>query len=248
MPRGPAKKWSFIKGIRPYKFQPDERRNHHDTESYKLNLAQVQRCRLYELERKLIKKLVDFQVTGGDLLCLEFSVDLRAYGTLLLPQFDGPAILTFLTVQACQDYDYMKTCRSRPRDPFLFAGWHADDRKIFKDVLEADTSIDLGIEVFKPVSGWKDDPDVRPRGVEDTLAFFRRLGLAIFGAAFLIGPMWLMMLKTELWTRLISTTVFVSVFGLCMAFFVKEGKDVLSSTAAYAAVLVVFVGLSTGSG
>jgi hypothetical protein len=54
----------------------------------------------------------------------------------------------------------------------------------------------------------------------------------------------MVMHKTH-YTALASTTVFVSVFGLMMALVLDKLMDVLSSTAAYAAVLVVFVGLNT---
>lgn len=73
----------------------------------------------------------------------------------------------------------------------------------------------------------------------------RRLGMAVLGGAFLIGPMWIMVLHNTLYTCLVSTTVFVAVFGIMMAYKLDDGKDVLSSTAAYAAVLVVFVGVNT---
>lgn len=73
----------------------------------------------------------------------------------------------------------------------------------------------------------------------------KRLGMAVLGGALLIGPMWLMVLHNTLYTCLVSTTIFVAVFGVMMAYRLDDGKDVLSSTAAYAAVLVVFVGLST---
>lgn len=75
----------------------------------------------------------------------------------------------------------------------------------------------------------------------------KRLGMAVLGGAMLIGPMWLMVLHNTLYTCLVSTTVFVAVFGVIMAYKLDDGKDVLSSTAAYAAVLVVFVGLSNNS-
>jgi hypothetical protein len=90
-------------------------------------------------------------------------------------------------------------------------------------------------------------PGEGSRGSEKNAAFFKRLTIATFGAAFLIGPMWLMMLRTDLDTKLISTTVFVAVLGLLMAYFIEEHKNVfkLSSTAADATVLVVFVGLSS---
>ena len=58
--------------------------------------------------------------------------------------------------------------------------------------------------------------------------------------------MWLMVLWfNTLYTSLIATTLFVALFGLLMASVLEKPIDVMSSTAAYAAVLVVFVGLTT---
>jgi hypothetical protein len=81
---------------------------------------------------------------------------------------------------------------------------------------------------------------------------FQRLGVAVLGGVFLVGPMWLMVLQNELYTTLISTTAFVFGFELVLSLvptFVdgaKVGLDtVMSATAAYAAVLVVFVGTTT---
>lgn len=81
---------------------------------------------------------------------------------------------------------------------------------------------------------------------------FQRLGIALFGGVFLVGPMWLMVLRNELYTTSITTTVLVFVFGLSIAIgpmFITGTKigmeTVFSATAAYAAVLVVFVGTTT---
>lgn len=75
--------------------------------------------------------------------------------------------------------------------------------------------------------------------------FLVRLSTAIIGGSFLIGPMWLMVLRPQVYTGLISTTAFVSVFGLLMTWLLDSPRSVLSTTAAYAAVLVVFVGTNT---
>ncbi len=76
-------------------------------------------------------------------------------------------------------------------------------------------------------------------------SFGHRLWIAAFGGIFLVGPMWLMVLHHTRYTSLISTTVAVVLFGLIMAYKLEKESDVLSSTAAYAAVLVVFVGVNT---
>ena len=76
-----------------------------------------------------------------------------------------------------------------------------------------------------------------------------RFGVAAaIGTAFLVTPMWLMMLNTDLYTALISTTVFIVVFGGTMASVLEKKMEVLARTAAYAAVLVVFVGLTRSPG
>lgn len=84
-------------------------------------------------------------------------------------------------------------------------------------------------------------------GLQDVRQFYRRLGLAMAGGAFLIVPMWVMVLHNTLYTGLVSTTVFVTFFGMLSAYYVREENDVIPTTAAYAAVLVVFVGLQTPS-
>lgn len=75
-------------------------------------------------------------------------------------------------------------------------------------------------------------------------AFWWKLSAAFVGAGFLIGPMWLLALKQQLYFQLKATTGFVLGFGLVMAFFVDKIDQVFAGTLAYAAVLMVFVGLS----
>lgn len=80
-------------------------------------------------------------------------------------------------------------------------------------------------------------------------ASLERLLLGGFGGLMLIGPMLLMVLKYSRNTTLITTSVATVLFTLVLATFARgmEGKDVLAAVAAYAAVLVVFVGTSTPS-
>ena len=72
---------------------------------------------------------------------------------------------------------------------------------------------------------------------------FARIGVAAVGATFMVGPMWLLILVVDTLQALWTTTVFVAAFGLMMAFALEDNVAVLSATAAYAAVLVVFVAL-----
>lgn len=78
-------------------------------------------------------------------------------------------------------------------------------------------------------------------------AFFKRSAFALLGGFALIIPMLVMKLNPTTLTVCLTTTLFVIAAALLLALFMRdtEPKDVLSITAAYAAVLVVFVGTST---
>jgi len=77
-------------------------------------------------------------------------------------------------------------------------------------------------------------------------AYSERLWMGAFGGVALIGPMLLMVLHRGLNTSIITASVATALFALLLAIGAKNlhGKDVLAATAAYAAVLVVFVGTS----
>lgn len=70
------------------------------------------------------------------------------------------------------------------------------------------------------------------------------LRMAASGAILLLGPMWLMVLHKTVYTGLITTTVCVAILGCLCSMILEKPLDVLSATSAYAAVLVVFVGLT----
>jgi len=68
----------------------------------------------------------------------------------------------------------------------------------------------------------------------------------VVGGLSLIGPMLLMILRTDRLTALITTSVSTMLFALVVAKFAEESSspEIMGITAAYAAVLVVFVGAS----
>ena len=74
--------------------------------------------------------------------------------------------------------------------------------------------------------------------------FFGRLRMALFGGCSLVTPMLIMNLHSTPLTKLVTTSVFVFFVGVILAWYMKDArqKDILAVTAAYAAVLVVFVG------
>ena len=76
-------------------------------------------------------------------------------------------------------------------------------------------------------------------------AFNIRLAMAGLGWAFIVGPMLLMVLSDTKVTALCTSSACVFAFGILMAKTLERPFDVMSATAAYAAVLVVFVGTNT---
>jgi hypothetical protein len=75
--------------------------------------------------------------------------------------------------------------------------------------------------------------------------------MALFGGVSLIVPMLVMTLYPSQNTSLTTTSIATFIFAIALAIGATDtaGKDVLAATAAYAAVLVVFVGTSApGSG
>lgn len=84
---------------------------------------------------------------------------------------------------------------------------------------------------------------------ENFVQYTRRVAIAMIGGVSLIAPMLIMVLHPGLVTSLVTTSVFVFAFSLVLVlleFVTTTSFDVVSATAAYAAVLVVFIGTSGG--
>lgn len=81
------------------------------------------------------------------------------------------------------------------------------------------------------------------RGQTLKKALWSRLVGALLGGVFLIGPMWLLVLVREIWVHLGVTTGCVFAFGLLASWSLSTLGEVFAATLAYAAVLMVFVGV-----
>ena len=148
----------------------------------------------------------------------------------------------------------MSTSSQQLTDPFLATGKRFADHRVLLRTMQSVSAdlYDLDLDTIPSVEPWKGKEDRAPIGGtrhvnklrSENKLFWTRVGTAAIGGAFLIGPMWLMVLHRSRYTALVSTTVCVTLFGLTMACWLDDEMDVLSSTAAYAAVLVVFVGVS----
>jgi VIT1/CCC1 family predicted Fe2+/Mn2+ transporter len=77
--------------------------------------------------------------------------------------------------------------------------------------------------------------------------FISRASAAVFGGLAVIVPMLIMSLHPTRLTQLLTASVSVVSIALVLAWFMDEAerKDIIAATAAYGAVLVVFVGAST---
>lgn len=76
-----------------------------------------------------------------------------------------------------------------------------------------------------------------------------RFTIAITGGLFVVVPMIIMNIDESQVKSLVTVSVAVVVFALIVSFGVRVSNiETLVSTATYSAVLVVFVGTSTGSG
>jgi hypothetical protein len=78
------------------------------------------------------------------------------------------------------------------------------------------------------------------------IPILRRFGVALVGGLALIVPLLIMSFRPSLKKALITTCVAVFVFSILLSLASKSWKEteLLAGSAAYAAVLVVFVGVS----
>ena len=158
----------------------------------------------------------------------------------------------------------MQDCAKRRNDPFLVTSAKCLDAAAIREHLASIRSgltnqqQDL-IELYSKDSSYPepndtDKPEVlggyRTTIIKETKFkdFLVRLSMASLAWLFIVGPMLLMVLNNTKLTALLTTSVCVGAFGVMMARALEKPFDVLSATAAYAAVLVVFVGTSTTAG
>ncbi|KAF3022014.1 hypothetical protein E8E14_012129 [Neopestalotiopsis sp. 37M] len=166
-------------------------------------------------------------------------------------------------IAATHDNDYIRTCVERGQhDPFLISSTRRVDAAILKSQLleiaqekwerELSNSINEEhhfnfvppLEKFATAIGGTRKKMTRKQWTEE---FLRRVVLSIIAGAFLVVPMWLMILLNSQRASLVITTVSVFLSGIGASYAMNSLRDVVATTAAYAAVLVVFVGTSTAA-
>ena len=102
---------------------------------------------------------------------------------------------------------------------------------------------DIPVPEYAGYGGFSHKHDAEGRLSEE---FWGRLRVAILTGLSLIAPMLFMKLYDNLIAQLVTASVAVLVLGAILAYLEEmQKKDVVGATAAYAAVLVVFIGTSS---
>jgi ABC-type bacteriocin/lantibiotic exporter with double-glycine peptidase domain len=179
-----------------------------------------------------------------------------------------------LTEVALEDWDYIKqtALKGIMNDPFIVTTEKELDRVLLKEMAQKwketqqfGTNPTMKRRMAKltaVINGAAGDQHHEPRDKdkwkmlkaprhignkkETFELFMQRLLMAAIGGAFLVGPMLVMVLHRSVLTSLLTASLCVVAFGLTMAIYLEKPFEVLSGTAAYAAVLMVFVGTSGG--
>ena len=158
-----------------------------------------------------------------------------------------------MSVRALRDLKYMLEAPSQnPKvakylhDLLYLNASNANDLAILMDanlIKEYPSQLKPRINVSNYIGegGCKDRKFTRERKLE---ALLNRIKMALFGGVVVVAPMLIMTLHRTLLTTLLTTSLFVLAVGLILAWSMEDGepKDILTATAAYAAILVVFVG------
>ncbi|KAL1846574.1 hypothetical protein Daus18300_014218 [Diaporthe australafricana] len=197
-------------------------------QEYRMFFSELQRMHVRKLQCKLAKHVVQMVLEEEDGEPPEWENDLQAF------------------IQAVKDFKYMSATSQEQWDAFSLTSERPFENEIIQSAL---AKVQLLPNQFTEAPHRKSNEDTldADRGLSLNKAYGRRLVIVLFASLFLLGPVWLMVLHNTLYTGLVSTTVFVIVFGLIMVESLDHERDVLSLTAAYAAVLVVFVGLNIES-
>lgn len=125
-------------------------------------------------------------------------------------------------------------------DPFILDSQHGLD---FHAMVDAELIDDRSISSFLPRR-------IRPydgsRGAKNKREVIYTFLMALLGGSALLAPMVLMVLKKSLHLTVITVCVSVVLVSGALALFSRKSAfEILGLTAAYAAVLVVFVGASS---
>ncbi|KAI9371146.1 hypothetical protein BJX61DRAFT_543944 [Aspergillus egyptiacus] len=207
---------------------------------YRIALSTLQRMVIHDLQRKLVlvvKRIYRRQEVSAQ------SLD-RAQE--LLAQYTA----------AIRDYDFMteklnSAIESGERDLFTITTEDALSLYLMKDALLVPKAKQVEAQDRAKYRRRENILPGSSRSEHNNRAIFAsmwtRIWMGVCGGIALIAPMLLMVLQKDETTALATTTVATMLFAVGLAILGKDlkGQEVLASVAAYAAVLVVFVGASS---
>ncbi|KAJ0361233.1 hypothetical protein COL26b_013797 [Colletotrichum chrysophilum] len=122
-------------------------------------------------------------------------------------------------IKALKDYDYVENRPKSSRDPFLATGEYGVDNYVLNCNIDSVLANDINdyvdsLKTWDVSSDQSNEPITGTRGSNVAKTWYRgfkeRIVIAATGGAFLVGPMWIMVLNGGLYTSLISTTAFVT--------------------------------------
>jgi hypothetical protein len=218
---------------------------------YRLSLAEMHRMYMRALQIDLTNMGVAMVFDANE-SASEMKDELSMRKEQALRSF-VPALRQY--THAIRDYEYMTTGLAE-YDYFIVSSERCHDRIILKtamfdydevkEKLHNKSALHTGPWEYlennraEPIGG------TRHEGIKtiSRKVFWWKLSAAFIGAGFLVGPMWLLALEQRLYLQLEVTTGFVLSFGITLAYFMEKIDQVFAGTLAYAAVLMVFVGLS----
>ncbi|KAI0130010.1 hypothetical protein BJ170DRAFT_681488 [Xylariales sp. AK1849] len=209
---------------------------------YRISFTNMQRMYLRKLQATLIKVAIS----------LRFDIEKE--------QIKSSALLFERTlvkyVQAVRDHEYMTQFYQQNQDPFIASSEREHDNFILHKYM-TDASKWPGCDELRKLQDdaigtgpWEKSRKGRgakpiggTRSVKLQKTLWSRIGGAVVGGIFLVGPMWALVLRRDLFFQLSLTTALVTAFGLLMAWSLPTLEAVFTATLAYAAVLMVFVGV-----
>lgn len=232
------------------------------TEQYKcvLNLATLQRMNLHVLQKEIVEKVASIaenpsMIEGRDLRNLMKEYCKCNFFSCLVEDLLSRRYLNILTSilhglgETLRDWDLMqaKWTPDFEKDPFKLVTSKALDKKIIE---EARIALPIGRGLLQdPYDFYSPQLPGGSRGhviqEKKTQLIAKRFGVALAGELALLAPVIIMAVRKTLLKSLLTVSVAVLLFCVAIAKFSHQSSvEILSLTAAYTAVLVVFVGVS----
>ncbi|KAJ9606877.1 hypothetical protein H2200_008887 [Cladophialophora chaetospira] len=202
-----------------------------------VNLATLQRMNLHVLQKEILDEVASALTLGR----LEMASSRRT--RRLMQEY----------CDALRNWDLMEEKRTLDfeKDPFKLVTSKALDCKMME---EAEIALPLHREDLRNLRRPSDSAEPQLPGdsragilqEREAQAIVKRFGVALVGGMALLIPMIIMVLHKDLLTTLLVVSVSVILFAVLVAIYSHQSSvDILTLTAAYAAVLVVFVGSSS---